>query len=302
MGDEALATLNELALPLARTVEDRPGEVQTLTPVDRRARRAGHRRLRSTKRTPSARSGRPSGRSAPGGRTSPRTEVASPRRERGTRCCPSRMWWCASGASSPSTGPRSRSTAGEICGLIGPNGAGKTTLFNCISRLARPRRGLDRASTATDLLARAPHEIAALGIARTFQHLGLVPLADRARERDARRAPPRPRLGFLAAALAAAAGRAATSASCATPADALLARARARRASPTAPPSASPYGTLKRVELARALCDAPAAAAARRAGRRPQPRRGRRARRPAARAARRVRADDPARRAPHGAW
>ena len=32
MGAEALATLNELALPLARTVEDRPGEVQTLTP------------------------------------------------------------------------------------------------------------------------------------------------------------------------------------------------------------------------------------------------------------------------------
>src|ERR1700761_4109734 len=32
MGDEALDTLNELALPLARTVEDRPGEVQVLTP------------------------------------------------------------------------------------------------------------------------------------------------------------------------------------------------------------------------------------------------------------------------------
>jgi hypothetical protein len=45
MGAEALATLNELALPLARTVEDRPGEVQTLTPVDRGARGAGHRRL-----------------------------------------------------------------------------------------------------------------------------------------------------------------------------------------------------------------------------------------------------------------
>jgi uracil-DNA glycosylase len=32
MGDEALATLNELALPLARTIEDRPGAVQALTP------------------------------------------------------------------------------------------------------------------------------------------------------------------------------------------------------------------------------------------------------------------------------
>ena len=40
-------------------------------------------------------------------------------------------------------GPTFEVAPGEICGLIGPNGAGKTTLFNCISRLARPRRGLD---------------------------------------------------------------------------------------------------------------------------------------------------------------
>ena len=46
------------------------------------------------------------------------------------------------------------------------------------------------------------------------------------------------------------------------------------------PAAGLPYGTLKRVELARALSTRPAAAAARRAGRRPQPRRGRRARRP----------------------
>ena len=83
------------------------------------------------------------------------------------------MWSCASGASSPSTAPRSRSTPGEICGLIGPNGAGKTTLFNCISRLADPDEG-SIAFEGEDLLARAPHEIAPLGIARTFQNLGLA--------------------------------------------------------------------------------------------------------------------------------
>ena len=70
-------------------------------------------------------------------------------------------------------GPTFEVEAGEICGLIGPNGAGKTTLFNCISRLADPHQG-SIAFEGEDLLARAPHEIAPLGIARTFQNLGLA--------------------------------------------------------------------------------------------------------------------------------
>jgi len=61
---------------------------------------------------------------------------------------------------------------GEILGLIGPNGAGKTTLFNCLSRLCEVERGsieLDGRS----LLDVPRHDIARVGIGRTFQHLGL---------------------------------------------------------------------------------------------------------------------------------
>jgi branched-chain amino acid transport system ATP-binding protein len=60
------------------------------------------------------------------------------------------------------------------CGLIGPNGAGKTTLFNCISRLVNINSG-DIRFAEHDLVRRAPHEIHALGISRTFQSVGLVP-------------------------------------------------------------------------------------------------------------------------------
>jgi ABC-type branched-subunit amino acid transport system ATPase component len=56
----------------------------------------------------------------------------------------------------------------EIVGLIGPNGAGKTTLFNCLSGFQAPDEGSMRFDSVP-LEARAPHEIAALGVARTFQ-------------------------------------------------------------------------------------------------------------------------------------
>src|SRR5690349_21891539 len=61
---------------------------------------------------------------------------------------------------------------GQILGLIGPNGAGKTTLFNCISRLYTPNRG-DILFEGRSMLARTPHRIAEIGIARTFQNLAL---------------------------------------------------------------------------------------------------------------------------------
>jgi branched-chain amino acid transport system ATP-binding protein len=64
--------------------------------------------------------------------------------------------------------------SGQICALIGPNGAGKTTLFNCVSRLYEPKSGRitfdDR-----NLLALPAHRIARAGIARTFQNLALFP-------------------------------------------------------------------------------------------------------------------------------
>ncbi len=63
---------------------------------------------------------------------------------------------------------------GEIVGLIGPNGAGKTTLFNVVSRIYQPRSG----SVLLDgqpLLSVPAYQVAGLGVARTFQNLALFP-------------------------------------------------------------------------------------------------------------------------------
>ncbi len=62
--------------------------------------------------------------------------------------------------------------AGTIVGLIGPNGAGKTTMFNAITRLYRPQSG-GIWYGSINLLEMAAHQIAPLGIARTFQSLAL---------------------------------------------------------------------------------------------------------------------------------
>ena len=62
---------------------------------------------------------------------------------------------------------------GELFALIGPNGAGKTSVLNCISGIYRGS-GLIR-FRETDIAGLAPHEIASLGLARTFQHGELFP-------------------------------------------------------------------------------------------------------------------------------
>ena len=61
---------------------------------------------------------------------------------------------------------------GHIVGLIGPNGAGKTTLFNCLSRLYSFSEGAILFE-GQPLVATRPHDIASLGIGRTFQNLAL---------------------------------------------------------------------------------------------------------------------------------
>jgi branched-chain amino acid transport system ATP-binding protein len=62
--------------------------------------------------------------------------------------------------------------AGEVVALIGPNGAGKTTLFNVITRVYRPSAG--SVLIDGDPVARIPpHEVVRHGLARTFQNLAL---------------------------------------------------------------------------------------------------------------------------------
>jgi branched-chain amino acid transport system ATP-binding protein len=63
---------------------------------------------------------------------------------------------------------------GELFAVIGPNGAGKSSLFNALSRVYEPCEG-----TVTfdgrDFLARSPSRLAGMGIARSFQNLGVFP-------------------------------------------------------------------------------------------------------------------------------
>jgi len=142
---------------------------------------------------------------------------------------------------------------GTVCGLIGPNGAGKTTLFNCVSRLVEPDEGSIRFD-GTELLERRAHEIAALGIARTFQHLALVPALS-VRENVMLGAHHRHRSGFLAAALhhpmVAREERA-----MAADADEALRRVGLEKLADRRVGGLA-YGQLKRVELARAICERP---------------------------------------------
>ncbi len=60
--------------------------------------------------------------------------------------------------------------AGEVLAIIGPNGAGKTTLFNVVCGLYRPRAGRVRLG-GSEVTGLPPHELAAHGLARTFQNL-----------------------------------------------------------------------------------------------------------------------------------
>jgi branched-chain amino acid transport system ATP-binding protein len=128
--------------------------------------------------------------------------------------------------------------AGEICALIGPNGAGKTTLFNCVSRVYEPVSGTIMFD-GRNLLALAPHRIARVGIARTFQNLALFPA-----------------LTVLENVMVGAHSQDGSRREARTDAYALLERlSLAQFAERRA--TGLPYGTLKRIEIARALAARP---------------------------------------------
>jgi branched-chain amino acid transport system ATP-binding protein len=141
---------------------------------------------------------------------------------------------------------------GEVCGLIGPNGAGKTTLFDCVSRLTRPRSGRIELA-GRDLLALPAHRVAELGVARTFQHLGLVPSLS-VRE-NVMLGAQGAGYGFLPAALRLPGVRS-RERELRGRADAVLDRL-ALAGIAARPAAGLPYGTLKRIELARALAADP---------------------------------------------
>ena len=142
---------------------------------------------------------------------------------------------------------------GEMVGLIGPNGAGKTTLFNCLTRRYQADEGTVRWGD-TDLLAVAPHAIVELGIARTFQNLGLFPRLS-VRDNVLVGTHSHARSGFLSAALRLPSVRR-EEAALRAEADALLDRLGLTDVADH-PAAGLPFGTLKRIELARALAARP---------------------------------------------
>jgi branched-chain amino acid transport system ATP-binding protein len=141
---------------------------------------------------------------------------------------------------------------GQILGLIGPNGAGKTTMFNLISRVYQPTSGAIRFD-GEDLLSVSADQIARRGIARTFQNLALWPSLS-VLQNVMVGAHTQGRNGFLRSAL-----RIGTK----TEEKKLALRAyesldELGLAELAFRPAAGlPYGTLKRIELARAMASDP---------------------------------------------
>jgi branched-chain amino acid transport system ATP-binding protein len=142
---------------------------------------------------------------------------------------------------------------GQIVGLIGPNGAGKTTLFNCLSRLYRPTAGDIRFGGAS-LLELPAHQIAAVGIGRTFQNLALFHSMS-VLDNVVVGAHPTGRSGFIGNAFRLPGERHEERRLRATALE-MLALVRLEEFADR-PITSLPFGTQKRAELARALASAP---------------------------------------------
>ncbi|MER5624495.1 ABC transporter ATP-binding protein [Streptosporangium sp. NPDC002544] len=142
---------------------------------------------------------------------------------------------------------------GSVHAVIGPNGAGKSTCFNVLSGVYRATSGSVRFGDA-ELTALAPHRIAALGVARTFQNIALSPMLS-VRDNLMLGRHRLTRAGFLSAGLR-------------LPSARREAAAHGGRVTEIAafvglfehlatPVGLLSYGVQKRVELARALCMEP---------------------------------------------
>jgi branched-chain amino acid transport system ATP-binding protein len=142
---------------------------------------------------------------------------------------------------------------GQIVGLIGPNGAGKTTLFNCVSRLYECGSG-DIFFGGRSLLSVPRHQVAALGIGRTFQNVALFRSMS-VLENVMAGAHSRTRGGFFANALRL--PRVSREERASVEQARALLRLLGLEASAATRVSELPIGTQKRVELARALAAEP---------------------------------------------
>jgi branched-chain amino acid transport system ATP-binding protein len=140
----------------------------------------------------------------------------------------------------------------SVCALIGPNGAGKTTMFNVISRIYRPVSGRMRFA-GDDLLALRPHQIAGIGVTRTFQNVALFPGLT-VLENVMVGAHSRTRGGLLSGAFRVTEWKRDREAR--AEAEAVLVRL-GMSALAGRPCAGLPYGTMKRIELARALASHP---------------------------------------------
>jgi branched-chain amino acid transport system ATP-binding protein len=142
---------------------------------------------------------------------------------------------------------------GQIAGLIGPNGAGKTTIFNVLSRFYRPAEGAI-SFAGQPLLSLPSHGIAASGIGRTFQNLALFKSMS-VLENVVVGAHSRGTSGFVGNALGLSVVRD-EEASLRAAARAMLAFVGIDHLA-SHPVMSLPFGTQKRVELARALASSP---------------------------------------------
>ncbi|MDP9096421.1 MAG: ABC transporter ATP-binding protein [Pseudomonadota bacterium] len=143
--------------------------------------------------------------------------------------------------------------AGQICGLIGPNGSGKTTMFNCISGIYRPNEGEIRL-LGQSISGISKHAIVDRGIGRTFQNVALF-RSMTVRDNMLAGAHHLGRTGFLANALGLPAARR-EERQAHDHMERLLDFLDLRGVADVAV-SALPFGTQKRVEMARALIGRP---------------------------------------------